>query len=448
MVTFKKKQPLHYLPGTKKISTAKNRMEHTNSRIPAHIDKGRGVSDCDESSVIGNNLEIGEYDYPEIQHSIHICNEDTPNSNNRIITENRSEAAVDQRRVGAVFVSGRSSALPNEPAPEENSSTDEDHDAVMAYVVDSNLFDSSNSTDSPEPVLIAKKISLFNIIQTSRWLKAIIIISIVIVVNSSIVSILMLLIGQSDSNNYSGRIGDERNQKEIRHRYYSAAARNISEARTLLNNYSPQAQALAWLTNEDQIEISLINLDRAKQRYIATLLYFSTGGPIYWNDQAGFLDKNNHECQWNGSLRSQTRRIECDCSFNTMITSLHLGHLNLTGTLPEELSHLPKIIEIDFAGNNHLQGMIPSKFGDLPLLRKLSLSDMDLSGTIPTELGELTNLESCQLYGNKRLSANFESLCLIDSLKILEVDCNNGTIIETCPRCKACCHSKSKSCCS
>ena len=70
---------------------------------------------------------------------------------------------------------------------------------------------------------------------------------------------------------------------------------------------SPYYQAVDWMTNVDQIlpivETEATSLDfrysrRLAQRFVMSLLYYSTGGPSSWKDNCSFLDPQLHECEW------------------------------------------------------------------------------------------------------------------------------------------------------
>ncbi|KAF3544613.1 hypothetical protein DY000_02008942 [Brassica cretica] len=86
--------------------------------------------------------------------------------------------------------------------------------------------------------------------------------------------------------------------------------------------------------------------------------------------------------------------IECECS-PTNETDCHVVKIafkdhNLPGTLPPEITKLPKLREIDFA-LNYLNGTIPLEWFTTNLTI-ISLLVNRLSGEIPKELGNLTSL--------------------------------------------------------
>ena len=70
---------------------------------------------------------------------------------------------------------------------------------------------------------------------------------------------------------------------------------------------SPQKDAFDWLVNED-LDLNITSDRDLIQRYVATVLYFSTNGDG-WDRDYGFLGEND-VCEWQDS---QTRKgIKCD----------------------------------------------------------------------------------------------------------------------------------------
>ncbi|CAN6443549.1 unnamed protein product [Victoria cruziana] len=107
---------------------------------------------------------------------------------------------------------------------------------------------------------------------------------------------------------------------------------------------------------------------------------------------------------WNtpGST-SVMNNVTCDCSFANRtvchVVILKLKTQNLTGVLPEELSNLPFLQQLDLT-RNYLNGSIPPSWGSLPLV---SLSTMvnRISGPIPKEIGNITTLQELVLESNR-----------------------------------------------
>ena len=82
------------------------------------------------------------------------------------------------------------------------------------------------------------------------------------------------------------------------------------------------------------------------------------------------------------------------------VTAIRLGDNNLSGTLPEQISNLTALIELNLYANN-LSGAIPPEFGGLANLEHLYLHTNQLSGAIPPELGDLERLQAMDVNTNK-----------------------------------------------
>jgi hypothetical protein len=104
---------------------------------------------------------------------------------------------------------------------------------------------------------------------------------------------------------------------------------------------TPQYQALNWLVYDDpaNLDFELVPSDELLERFVVSLLYFSTGGET-WNDSFGFLS-NLSACAWryennDGSFRYGVR---CD----PMVVEIDLDSNNLRGQLPTELGLLSNL---------------------------------------------------------------------------------------------------------
>jgi Leucine-rich repeat (LRR) protein len=65
------------------------------------------------------------------------------------------------------------------------------------------------------------------------------------------------------------------------------------------------------------------------------------------------------------------------------------GAGGLSGSIPQELSSLLDLTELDISGN-YLTGSIPPPIGNIPRLKSLNLSNNELTGVIDKELGKLS----------------------------------------------------------
>jgi hypothetical protein len=134
-------------------------------------------------------------------------------------------------------------------------------------------------------------------------------------------------------------------------------------------------------------------------------LYNSTGGD-HWTDRTGWKTPPLHtdgfalpgtENYWFGVGLAGEGWEDARVVF---VSSLRLGSNNLSGTLPESLSHLSKIRSINF-DVNHLTGSIPASLGNLSHLKGLDLSENRLTGDIPPSLGDLGELVGLGLEKNR-----------------------------------------------
>ncbi|CAN7118422.1 unnamed protein product [Brassica rapa subsp. narinosa] len=102
-------------------------------------------------------------------------------------------------------------------------------------------------------------------------------------------------------------------------------------------------------------------------------------------------DLSTSFCLWTG--------VTCDASLRHVI-SLDLSGLNLSGTLPSSVAHLPLLRNLSLAANQ-ISGHIPPEMASLSELRRLNLSNNVFNGSFPDELSAgLVNLRVLDLYNN------------------------------------------------
>ncbi|XP_028764253.1 leucine-rich repeat receptor-like serine/threonine-protein kinase BAM1 [Neltuma alba] len=94
-------------------------------------------------------------------------------------------------------------------------------------------------------------------------------------------------------------------------------------------------------------------------------------------------------CTWSGVTCDSRRRV----------SSLDLAGLNLSGTLSNELAHLPFLSNLSLAGNQ-FSGGLPPGISAIAGLRFLNLSNNVFNGTFPPEFSQLKNIEVLDLYNN------------------------------------------------
>ncbi|VFQ88844.1 unnamed protein product [Cuscuta campestris] len=110
------------------------------------------------------------------------------------------------------------------------------------------------------------------------------------------------------------------------------------------------------------------------------------------------------------------------------VTDIILTNAQLSGQLPQLLSHLlklPNLENLNLQGNN-IGGVIPPEVCNLPSLLHLSLDDNHLTGPIPNTLGQAPFLQTLSLKNNG-LSGNIpDSLNQLD--RLYEVDLSDNQL--------------------
>ena len=85
----------------------------------------------------------------------------------------------------------------------------------------------------------------------------------------------------------------------------------------------------------------------------------------------------------------------------TYLQNLDFGdNSNLSGSIPESIGYLSDLAVLGIY-NCHITGEIPSQLSNLTNLWALGLFGNQLTGSLPTELGNLSNLVYCYLYDNQ-----------------------------------------------
>jgi len=190
-----------------------------------------------------------------------------------------------------------------------------------------------------------------------------------------------------------------------------------------------QSEAFEWLVNGDSAQVCPDNILDIEQRYSLAVLYFATGGDN-WNDCS---QTTNSPCP-SDSTRFLSAVDVCfwfgiTCS-QQEITGISIDNNNLVGRLPDELSVLGQMVDIDFDGNRFISGTIPASLGTLDNLETLDLDNNILTGTIPNTLFDASLMKALDLDTNNlsgSLSPRFSEL---SDLQILFLDQNSlvGTL--------------------
>ncbi|OWM85907.1 hypothetical protein CDL15_Pgr012157 [Punica granatum] len=84
-------------------------------------------------------------------------------------------------------------------------------------------------------------------------------------------------------------------------------------------------------------------------------------------------------------------------NLSSTLTSLSLQRCSLTGTLPNDIFHLPHLRSLSLSGNLGLMGTLPQTNWSISSLVSLVLSDTKFHGPIPATVGNLTSMKILDL---------------------------------------------------
>mmetsp|Transcript_11051 Transcript_11051/g.32771 ORF Transcript_11051/g.32771 Transcript_11051/m.32771 type:complete len:732 (-) Transcript_11051:365-2560(-) len=216
-------------------------------------------------------------------------------------------------------------------------------------------------------------------------------------------------------------------------------------ARLIANRRNAQKRAYTWLA-EDPLLRTYSNR-RIIQRWVLATAFFSQSDPWLWQD---WKDHPN-ECNWMGILCTYMNNMD-DYGGEWVVTNINVAHAFLDGVIPEEISLLVHLKELNlhgtFLGLTHgFHGTIPTELGKLKELEYLNLSYNSFQGTIPTELGTLPKLLDLRLARNDLVGKMPEDLCHRGNMCYLSADCNEVQCeLGCCTRCCTdggfCCYSR------
>jgi Leucine-rich repeat (LRR) protein len=204
--------------------------------------------------------------------------------------------------------------------------------------------------------------------------------------------------------------------------------RGISDETKLYDDTTPQHAAFQWLLNEDPAQVCPEDVISVEQRYILSLLYFSTNGDNWLTCNRAeapelkpcsfsrYLSADD-ECLWMGTASA-------NCNADGTLRILSVAENNLNGTLPSEITSLRALERIDLASNFGIRGPIPDGLDNLDKLVSFDLDWNQLSGAIPESLHDAVGLVALDLNNNKLTSSISTSIGKMTNLRILQVDKN------------------------
>jgi len=232
----------------------------------------------------------------------------------------------------------------------------------------------------------------------------------------------------------------------------------------ILEKSSPQHQALAWILDEDKMNLTDTSVNLL-QRYSLMVMFCTLSGQG-WTFKYGY-GSDQHECSWFGVRCGYNQKVKyIDLSQNNLkgplpkeigffldVVSIKLAENQITGTLPTELGSLTRLQIIDTSGNlfsgeipdamrscknieridfagNKIFGTIPVFLEDMKFLTSITLARNQLTGTVPPNLSKLLFLESLIFYDNGLTGTIPPELGSYQFLEILKLDKNSlhGTI--------------------
>jgi len=190
--------------------------------------------------------------------------------------------------------------------------------------------------------------------------------------------------------------------------YHFEATNNVVTGLTLVRNMV----MLKVNSGPDACGVS----DLERQTLIA--LYEALDG-VNWTNNTNW-NTDAPVCDWYG--------VATDIDAN--VIGISLPNNELRGEIPESISQLVSLEQIDFSQNNVI-GQLPVTLGDILSLRSLTLNDNIIVGEIPEELGNLSLLNNLNL-ANNRISGAIPST--IGGMQNLQyVDLNNNKLNQNIP---------------
>lgn len=250
----------------------------------------------------------------------------------------------------------------------------------------------------------------------------------------------------------------------------------------LLMKYSPYPERLVaeernapkraylWLAEDPRLQ--KYSERRIIQRWVLATAFYSQKDPWLWSDWKDHPD----ECVWRGISckkmdNDEGRALKKSYGGGShgpgegggkksygvwghgwgdgggfggewIVTGINVQHSFLEGVIPEEISLLEHLTELNLHGNvlgftRGFHGTIPTELGELKQLEYLNLSYNSFEGTVPTELAALTKLIDLRLARNSLEGTMPEELCHRGNMCYLSADCSEVECDFGC--CTRCC---------
>jgi len=197
----------------------------------------------------------------------------------------------------------------------------------------------------------------------------------------------------------------------------------------------PATQAANWLLHHDSLQVHLesdpiqsegeegivkVSKEKIIQRYVLAVLYYSLemddSELAASNGENVFFLSGVDECEWQNVV----------CNDQGFVTSISISEAGLSGTLPDELSHLTHLQGLDFH-TNEINGTIPKTLKDLKNLSYIDFSNNYMTGAaLPKEiLRQDSSLQFVYLSNNRFSGTIAQEIRNLQNLRYLWLD-NNG----------------------
>ena len=151
-----------------------------------------------------------------------------------------------------------------------------------------------------------------------------------------------------------------------------------SSLQALLDQTSPQYQALEWLIDDLKDQPVLSN-SQILQRWTLAIIYFGINGD-HWAYNDGWLSSDDI-CEWFSTSTNPTI-----CDDQGLLQRLELLNNNLLGDIPDEIQLLSESLLVLNLSQNRLEGAVPESLGELTNVSLVRLEANNLEGTIPSTL--------------------------------------------------------------
>ena len=155
---------------------------------------------------------------------------------------------------------------------------------------------------------------------------------------------------------------------------------------------TPGDKAVIWLAEEATSLGKDIELTpKIVERFAALTMYYSLSNA--GDDDFSLFKLGMREaevCQWIGFT----------CNDLGEVSEIHLGAMDLDGSIPSEIGLLQSVKYIDLS-NNQINGPIPEELYDLLELEKVFMYRNNLSGTISNKLGNLWSITHYHVSDNQ-----------------------------------------------